>query len=159
LPVETFGNHPVNYVTWDGAQAFCKWHGGRLPTEAEWEYAAKGGNLNSEYVYSGSNDPDSVAWFTLNSENKLHSVGQKYPNEIEMNDLSGNIKEWCFDYYGIYSQKVSYTDPTGPASGNRKVVRGGSYSSARSYLRVTHRELYSPGTTSGEIGFRLCIPQ
>lgn len=122
-------------VTWYGAQAYCQTRMKRLPTEAEWEYAAKGGHL-SRYVpgqvayfrYSGSDDADLVAWHRNNSGSASHPVGQKQANEVGTFDMSGNAREWVNDWYGEYpSSNGTQVDPQGPASGPGKVMRGGAW--------------------------------
>ena len=153
-PQPGYENHPVVCVSWFGAAAYCKWAGGRLPTEAEWEFAARGGNNSKGYKYAGSNDVDAVAWHYGNSERKLHPVGQKQPNELGLCDMSGNVWEWCADWYGTYSGS-SVRDPKCPASGGSRVLRGGSWISDAQYGRVASRDSYDPSGGAYYFGFRL----
>ena len=127
----------------------------RLPTEAEWEYAARGGNKSQGYKYSGSNTIGDVAWYTSNSSSMTHPVGTKAPNELGIYDMSGNVWEWCSDRYGSYSSS-SQTNPTGPTSGSNRVIRGGSWGNdARRNCRVSNRGTYSPVHRDSYVGFRL----
>ena len=134
--------------------------GYRLPTEAEWEYAARGGNRSQGYVYSGSNDPDEVAWYEANSSGQVHPVGEKAPNELGLYDMSGNVLEWCWDWYVRDYYAVSPADdPEGPPLASPdfhdtlKVRRGGYTDSPPSELRVSWRSFDGPDY--GHIAFRL----
>ena len=128
------GNHPVVQVSWVDANAFCKWLSRktgktiRLPTEAEWEKAAKGGNNSRGYIYSGGNDVGTVAWYSGNAGGKTHPVGGKSANDLGIHDMTGNVWEWCADWYDkdYYSRSPS-RNPAGPSSGSARVIRGGSY--------------------------------
>jgi len=126
-------NLPVERVSWKDCQTFIRKLNEltglrfRLPTEAEWEYTARGGNRSRGYKYSGGDDLGSVGWYYGNSGNKTHPVGQKRANELGLHDMSGNVCEWCSDWYGDYSS-FSQTNPTGPVSGKYRVIRGGDYS-------------------------------
>ncbi len=146
-------NYPVVYVTWYGAKAFAEWAGGRLPTEAEWEYAARGGRKSKGYVYSGSNKLDETAWYAVNS-NKLHPVGGKKPNELGIYDMSGNAWEWTADWYGSYT-KESKTNPTGAASGSLRVRRGASGFCPATACRSINRSNYAPNGVRHNMGFRV----
>ena len=121
---------PVETVSWDDCQTFIRKLNAltgknfRLPTEAEWEFAARGGNNSRGYKYAGSNNIETVAWYDGNSGNKTHVVGTKSPNELGLYDMSGNVWEWCQDRYGSYSG-ASQTNPTGASSGSNRVLRGG----------------------------------
>ncbi len=127
----------------------------RLPTEAEWEYAARGGtHWNDNFTYSGSNNLDSVAWYYSNSGNKTHKVGTKGANQLGIYDMSGNVWEWCSDWYGPYSS-TTQTDPQGPTSGSSRVFRGGSFVSSDFNCRVAVRNYGTPGFRDFGIGFRL----
>ena len=136
----------------------------RLPTEAEWEYAARGGNKSKGYKYSGSNTIGDVAWYGDNAYNVgssssnygTHPVGTKAPNELGLYDMSGNVFEWCSDWFGSYSSSAQ-TNPTGPTSGSYRVLRGGSWSYRANYCRVSDRYYY-PDFRFNYLGFRLVMP-
>lgn len=128
----------------------------RLPTEAEWEYAARGGNKSNGYKYSGSNTVNEVAWHSDNSDVHDHQVGTKAPNELGLYDMSGNVKEWCSDWYGFYSS-MAQTDPIGPSSGSYRVVRNGSSDIGAFWSRVSVRDGDSPDYRGTRIGFRLAF--
>lgn len=152
-PAKGYANHPVIYVSWYGAREFCKWKDARLPTEAEWEFAARGGVKSKNYLYAGSDEPKEVAWFYPNADKKPHEVAQKAPNEIGIYDMSGNVYEWVYDWFAKYSS-TKEDNPTGPKTGNYKVIRGGSWYDYPSHLRVSNRNNYSPDYKSDLIGFR-----
>ena len=151
---EGFENRPVVRVDWLGAIKFSRWAGGRLPTEAEWEFAARGGNRSQGYIYSGSDNIDEVAWYRGNSNRRMQSLGQKKANELGIYDMSGGIWEWCHSWYGDYPVNA-VTNPAGPRSGSRRVVRGGSWNFGAEDCRVARRMSYLPSTNGGDLGFRV----
>ena len=153
---------PVESVSWNDCQEFIRKLNTmtgkrfRLPTEAEWEYAARGGNKSIGYKYAGSDNLDRVAWYDKNSGSKTHDVGQKSPNELGVYDMSGNVWEWCADWYGSYSSN-SQTNPSGPSSGSYRVYRGGSWDLIARSCRVSNRFYDSPGSTYNFLGLRLAL--
>jgi formylglycine-generating enzyme required for sulfatase activity len=156
-------NLPVEMVSWLDAQEFIaklneatgkKY---RLATEAEWEYAARGGNKSGNFKYSGSNNIDEVAWYWENSDNKTHPVGTKKANELGIYDMSGNVWEWCNDWYAEYTVE-SQTNPQGPAEGSDRVFRGGSWGSVPLICRVAYRGGNTPEFRDDGFGFRLVLP-
>jgi len=128
--------------------------GYRLLTEAEWEYAARGGKKSMRNKYAGSNNPDEVAWYDSNSGNKTHEVGQKKRNELGLYDMSGNVWEWCSDWFGDYSSSAQ-TNPYNSTAGSRRVFRGGSWYYNATVVRVAYRDYYSPSFTYLNLGFRI----
>ena len=153
---------PVEYVSWYDCQEFIRKLNARtgknfrLPTEAEWEYAARGGNKSKGYKYSGSNALSDVAWYDENSESETHSVGSKHANELGLYDMSGNVLEWCNDIYGDYSNS-SQTNPQGPSSGSRCVGRGGGTDFNVGGCRVSYRIDWGVGTRTSFLGLRLAL--
>ena len=164
-PSKYKGPHlPVEKVRWNDCQDFIlrlnqqtgmKF---RLPTEAEWEYAARGGNKSRGYQYSGSNNIDDVAWYTETTHDEgTHDVKTKQPNELGLYDMSGNVWEWCQDWDGRYSA-VSQTNPIGPSSGNYRVLRGGSWGGSAGRCRVANRlNIGTPGNRGSYHGLRLAL--
>jgi formylglycine-generating enzyme required for sulfatase activity len=147
---------PVMAVTWEGAKAFCEYVGGRLPTEAEWEFAARGGNMSHNYDYSGSNKINDVAWNANNSYALPKKVGTRQANELGIYDMSGNAMEWCSDWYEWnYYSKGENINPTGPATGSEKVVRGGSVFNGADDCRVSDRYWHEPQNVLNSVGFRV----
>ncbi len=155
---------PVEKVSWKDCQEFVEKLNTltgkrfRLPTEAEWEYAARGGNKSKGYKYSGSNFIDDVAWYADNSGNKTHVVKTKLPNELGIYDMTGNVQEWCQDWYGFYSSS-SQTNPTGPSNGPYRVLRGGSWNNSARFCRVSNRNGGSPSGRNYYLGLRLVLSE
>ena len=127
-----------------------------LPTEAQWEYAARGGNKKSGYKYAGGNNVDEEAWYDGNSGSSTHPVKGKKPNVLGLYDMSGNVWEWCSDWYGSYSSGAQI-NPQGPSSGSDRVLRGGSWDRSARYCRVSYRLRSNPDYRSDDFGFRLSI--
>lgn len=153
-------NLPVEQVSWNDCQVFIQKLNQltgkqfRLPTEAEWEYAARGGRKSQGYKYAGGNNIGSVAWYTGNSGIETHPIGTKQANELGIYDMSGNVYEWCSDWYGDYTSS-SQSDPQGPSSGSGRVGRGGDYGSSAGYCRVSNRYGILPGCRGDNLGLRL----
>ncbi len=153
--------HPVDNITWNCCQKFIKklnsetgmkFH---LPTEAQWEFAARGGNKSQGFKYAGSNTLDDVAWYAGNSGKGTHPVKTKLANELGLYDMSGNVWEWCQDWYGSYKNS-SLSDPTGPSSGTDHVLRGGSWNDKAIHCRVAYREDDGPDGPY-YFGFRIAL--
>jgi len=157
-------NHPMYYVSWEDTQEFIErlndrtGKNYRLPTEAEWEYAARGGNQSRGYKYSGSDNIGEVAWYSDNSKSTTHPVGTKKANEIGIHDMSGNVNEWVSDWYGDYGDNAQM-NPGGPVSGKYpyRIFRSGSWFNGAWYARPSYRNAGSPRGRTGEMGFRLAL--
>ena len=168
----TGDNYPICWISWKNAVAFCKWlterereagrlplgYEYRLPTEAEWEYAARGGSGDRGYKYSGSDNIASVAWYIRNSDSKTHPVGEKKANELGVYDMSGNVWEWCSDkWHSNYSGAPADGSSWGTGSSSYRVLRGGSWSSIASHCQLTDRGINSPRSAKNVMGVRICI--
>lgn len=156
-------NCPVVKVNYADVQEFIKrlnekypGKNYRLPTELEWEFAARGGKYTGNYTYAGSNKLNLVGWYG-HGKGATHPVGQKDPNELGIYDMSGNVMEWCSDWYDdeYYKTTVDAQDPKGPANGEKKVLRGGSYYDDPKVCRNVYRNRFKPNTRQWNIGFRL----
>ena len=154
--------NPVERVSWNKCQEFLKELNRqtgshfRLPTEAEWEYAARGGSKEPGTKYAGSSTALKVAWYNVNSDHRTHPVKRKHPNELGLYDMSGNVREWCQDFYGDYSGE-SQTDPKGPNAGSHRVYRGGSWNTTVGSCRVSYRNKDLPTYSSSNLGLRLAL--
>ena len=156
-------NLPVECVSWEDCQTFIRKLNAltgknfRMPTEAEWEFAARGGNNSRGYKYSGSNTLSNVAWYDDIMGSQTHPVGTKAPNELGLYDMSGNVWEWCSDWYGSYSSSSQY-NPTGPNSGSRRVYRGGNWFKGYARIcRVSDRGSDTPTYLRDVLGLRLAL--
>ena len=158
---------PVEVVSWNDCQEFISKLSEltgktfRLPTEAEWEYAARGGNKSEGYIYAGSNTIDDVAWYDryiTSTDYSTHTVANKAPNELGLYDMSGNVYEWCQDWYsGSYYSSSPSENPTGPTSGDSRVFRGGSCIDYAGHCRVFQRDGLNPAFKSDYLGLRLVL--
>jgi sulfatase modifying factor 1 len=176
------GKQPAIWVSWNDAIAYCNWLSGkeklskcylidsatkavtyldtakgyRLPTEAEWEFAAQGGNKSHGYTYAGSNNPDEVEWYNGNSGGHAHPVATKAPNELGLYDMNGNVMEWLWDFYdGSYYKNSPTDNPEGPATGPYRVMRGGAFFNPTKYARVYTRQNSYVVFRQNSVGFRI----
>jgi len=154
---------PVERVTWDECQAFVSTLGSltgkrfRLPTEAEWEFAARGGNKGHNYLYSGSDSINDVGWYKDNANKMTHVVGQLQPNELDLYDMTGNVWEWCSDVYALYTAQPQ-NNPQGPKTGNVRIFRGGSYDRVIArHCRNTYRAYEQQSIRRYDLGFRIVL--
>ena len=173
--------HPVEKVSWKETQSFLDKLNAhkdvldfirqldppgtkfRLPTEAEWEFAARGGVYSQGYTYAGSDRLKQVGWYDENSDNQTHEVGQLLANELAIHDMSGNVLEWCQDWFsGSYYEECRkrgvMKNPQGPDRGEDRVLRGGSYFDHSGHCRSVYRSRLDPEDRSDDIGFRLVLP-
>ncbi len=176
---------PATGLSWERAVMFCNWLSGReglehaytivrddkkkifeatcdfsksgyrLPTEAEWEYAANGGHRAKRSVFSGSNSPYNIAWFSETYKGTEHKSGELQPNELGIYDMSGNVEEWCWDYYSNDYSKSGKVNPTGPETGDERVIRGGSRRSKMEYIMITRRQHKPQKEKDSYLGFRV----
>ena len=152
---------PVESVSWNDCQTFISRLNAktgknfRMPTEAEWEYAARGGHSGGS-KYAGSDNISNVAWYDDNSGGETHNVATKSPNGLGIYDMSGNVWEWCQDWYGNYSSS-SQTNPKGPSNGDNRVNRGGSWFVNAWFCRVSYRSNFTPSYSSSNLGLRLAF--
>jgi formylglycine-generating enzyme required for sulfatase activity len=161
-------NYPVDRVSWNDIQTFITrlneltGKNYRLPTDAEWEFAARGGNKSNGYTYSGSNTIGNVAWYTDDYDNPIFGsrpVGGKLPNELGIYDMTGNVWEWCSDWHDAYSSSETHINPAGPSSStsNSRVQRGGSWMNGAFLCTLTMRGFYAPSYKNADLGFRLVL--
>ncbi len=160
-PAKGYDKYPVINVSWSWADAYCKWLSRQtgekyhLPSEAEWEYAARGGQASAKnrYLYAGSDQIGEVAWY-LDNAKRTYPVGQKSPNQLDIYDMSGNVYEWCQDWYGSYTAS-NQTNPGGPVSGRERVMRGGSFGMFEESIHLVAREKNFPNLSNQNLGFRV----
>ena len=162
LELSGYPEHPVSFVSWHEAQRFVRRLDSitgmpfRLPTEAEWEFAARGGAKSKHYRFAGGDISDSIGWLYSVAGNWTHPVAHKQPNELGLYDMTGNVAEWCQDLYGPY-QLTTAPDPCGADTGSFRIVRGGSYDEAKANCHLSVRRWYEPETSVGYIGLRVAL--
>jgi formylglycine-generating enzyme required for sulfatase activity len=161
---------PIYYVNYVECEEFCsklnQLLSKQLPkgyififfTDAQWEYAARGGKKSQGYIYSGSSTIDEISWYADNSDRKTHKTGMKAPNELGIFDMCGNVQEWCKDwYFDFYYDSSPNVNPKGPKNGKGRVLRGGGWNSISQHCRVSFRHCTSPSNRSYDVGFRLAL--
>lgn len=162
LNLSGYPEHPVSFVSWHEAQEFIRRLDSitglpfRLPTEAEWEYAARGGEKSRHFRFAGSNEADTVGWLYPIAGQWTHPVGGKQPNELGLYDMTGNVAEWCQDLYGAY-QLSTHPNPCGADTGSYRIARGGSYDDCKANSHLSVRRWHSPETSVGYIGLRVAL--
>ena len=162
LSPKGYPTNPINYISWNDAQEFVHRLDSltglpfRLPTEAEWEYAARGGAQSKHYRFAGSSCVDSVGWVYPFSGNWTHPVARRQPNELGLYDMTGNVSEWCQDRYGAYHLNTQ-PDPCGADTGRYRIVRGGSYDDCAANSHISVRRWFAPETSAGYIGLRVAL--
>ncbi|MBO4580949.1 MAG: formylglycine-generating enzyme family protein [Bacteroidales bacterium] len=157
--------YPAYRISWNDCDTFIQRLNAktglnfRMPTEAEWEYAARGGNKSQGYTYAGSNTIGDVAWYSSNSDSKTHPVMQKTVNELGLYDMTGNVWEWCSDWFSstYYTESAGASNPKGPSTGSNRVFRGGGWTTDASNCRVSYRSFNAPFNHYNNIGFRLAL--
>jgi hypothetical protein len=155
-------NFPICYISWNDCQEFIRRLDSitgmpfRLPTEAEWEFAARGGNKSKGYRFAGGNIVDSISWGLSNAGFRTHEVKQKQPNELGLYDMTGNVSEWCWDWYAPYYLGTA-PNPQGPSTGEEKIMRGSSYSNCQDNSYISHRYMAIPTEATNYCGMRLAM--
>lgn len=153
---------PISYISWNNCQAFVRRLDSitgmpfRLPTEAEWEYAARGGNRSKSFRFAGGNIVENVSWGLSNAGFRTHEVGKKQPNEVGLYDMTGNVSEWCSDWYAPY-HFGTVPNPQGPTTGKEKIIRGSSYSNCQDNSYLSHRYMAVPTEATSYCGMRLAL--
>lgn len=155
-------NFPISYISWNDCQEFVRRLDSitgmpfRLPTEAEWEFAARGGNRSKGFRFAGDNIVENVSWGLSNAGFRTHEVGKKQPNEVGLYDMTGNVSEWCSDWYAPY-HFGTIPNPQGPTTGKEKIIRGSSYSNCQDNSYLSHRYMAVPTEATSYCGMRLAL--